>query len=257
MLSLFHRNRSVPRRPFAWIVCLSSIAIIAVAPSGWAKPKLENGSCKIPVGCTGNTVNATCAKIYCRALRAKCKGDYSSGDCKDIKDLHKEGKCSAARKGCGETLPRILTLGDLEISLDGEVFVAVDPRDEETDFDSMFDAVAHSVANLDPAVFSPKGGDTRTAVFLCAQETLVGVATARYASSRACNAGRQALETAAVSDSKSRCDDFCQPTGCTANRTPSPPALRGNASQCRGPDSNQQYYRSARTQDVVCRCTRP
>lgn len=123
-----------------WLLCVTLILLGALAPSpSWAKPKLgSNGECLVPVGCD-NSIDATCTQLYCRALKASCQGDFSSGECKDIKDLHAAGHCSLlADSDCGSSLPRGLPRNDLETSSGGDV-VAVDPepRGEETDLDSL------------------------------------------------------------------------------------------------------------------------
>jgi hypothetical protein len=66
----------------------------------------EDDSCKVPAKCTKNTIDSTCAKLACKADKKDCDGDYSSGDCKDIKDLHEAGMCELAKDGCGDTLPK-------------------------------------------------------------------------------------------------------------------------------------------------------
>lgn len=136
-----------------WLGCLITVWAAVLIPSpGFAKPKLDIfGNCVLPSKCTSNSIDATCAKLYCRGLKEKCDGDYSSGKCKDIKDLHTAGNCSLAKSGCGDTLPRILTIGSLQVDIsDGEVFVVTDPENDAVDFSEIFDAAAASVALLDP-----------------------------------------------------------------------------------------------------------
>lgn len=62
------------------------------------------GSCKPNAACI-NSIDATCAKLACRAKDADCSGDYTSGECKDIKDLHDAGGCEFASEKCGRKLP--------------------------------------------------------------------------------------------------------------------------------------------------------
>lgn len=62
-------------------------------------------SCPVPEGCQIPSTSAHCAVIACKAKA--CKGDYSSGDCKDLKELH-EIACIGVPKKCGGTLPRVV-----------------------------------------------------------------------------------------------------------------------------------------------------
>ncbi len=90
------------------------VSVLLAPPGLSAKPKLDKfGKCVIPSKCTTNSIDATCAKLYCKALAAKCDGEYSSGECHDIKELHDKGNCSLARSGCGDTLPKILLQQEL------------------------------------------------------------------------------------------------------------------------------------------------
>jgi hypothetical protein len=137
--------------------CLVTVLIAVLFPShGFAKPKKpyvdENNECVMLTKCTFSGTNSTCAKLYCRALRAKCKGVYTSGKCKTIKDEHEDNFCSTAgNEDCGKKLPRILAIGDLRIDMDSDdVYVVTDPEDDNVDLSSVIDAAMESAVLLDP-----------------------------------------------------------------------------------------------------------
>ncbi len=65
------------------------------------------GNCSsIPSKCANNSIDSTCSQLACRARKEGCAGDYSSGECKDIADLHEISMCEFARDGCGKSLPK-------------------------------------------------------------------------------------------------------------------------------------------------------
>jgi hypothetical protein len=84
-------------------VALATLCVL-LCQSALAVDDEPTSKCPIPKGCRGNTIDATCAVIACKAKG--CDG-YGSGTCKDLKDLHDAGQCSLASDGCGSTLPRI------------------------------------------------------------------------------------------------------------------------------------------------------
>lgn len=85
------------------------------------------GICIVDKSCR-DSISATCAQLHCRAQSEKCNGDYSSGACKDIKDLHDAGTCSVVTKDCGSDLPSILDLPGLLDALtdDDSAVIAID-----------------------------------------------------------------------------------------------------------------------------------
>ncbi|MEX0406778.1 hypothetical protein ABGN05_13995 [Aquibium sp. LZ166] len=94
--------------PMAALAVLLSIA-------GSTATALDNsstdfGTCKPAAGCI-NSIDATCSKIACAAK--ECDGNYDSGRCKDLKELHEAGQCGFAKKKCGRDLPRRSLLKNL------------------------------------------------------------------------------------------------------------------------------------------------
>lgn len=66
------------------------------------KPTLSaDGICISDKSCAYTSPTATCAKLYCQALGAQCKGDYSSGTCKQIKEIYDAANCDFVRPACG------------------------------------------------------------------------------------------------------------------------------------------------------------
>ena len=114
-------------RKFGWSLFLG-IVLALCSYNASAKPKLgPGGTCIVSTKCT-NSIDATCAQLYCKALSKGCNGNYDSGDCKDIKELHDIGMCSLAKNECGSTLPTIIKVGGFSIEvIDDERFVIVDP----------------------------------------------------------------------------------------------------------------------------------
>ena len=62
------------------------------------------GNCDLK-GCTDNSIDSGCATLACQARDAACAGNYRSGKCKDLKELHRDAMCELAKPGCGDTLP--------------------------------------------------------------------------------------------------------------------------------------------------------
>jgi len=90
----------------AAILCLQ--ALTASAADNKPTPTTE---CAKPArGCSSNTIDAACSKMECRAKG--CKGDFSSGDCKTLGDLH-EASCELASDKCGKDLPTELGLATI------------------------------------------------------------------------------------------------------------------------------------------------
>jgi hypothetical protein len=77
-----------------------AVAGVAEKPKGGA-----GGGCDLE-GCEGNSLDADCKKISCLADDAGCSGNYGSGRCHDLKELHDAALCELAKGGCGDTLPR-------------------------------------------------------------------------------------------------------------------------------------------------------
>ena len=141
-------NRSVMISKL-WPCCLVVlwVAVLLPWPGFAAKPKLVLGKCVVSSKCASDSIQAGCADLYCRALKAGCKGNYSSGTCKDIKDLHDAASCSLfAKSDCGNSLPRIFAIGGLLVVIDGELFVSVDSEDDSFDIISALEAAAVAAA---------------------------------------------------------------------------------------------------------------
>ena len=103
---LDRRKRSIKTFGVLIIVVVSALLL----PSGLsAKPNLDEfGKCVFPSKCISQ-VDTTCAKLYCKALAAKCNGDYSSGECHDILEMNDSWNCALfAKSGCGGCLPEVL-----------------------------------------------------------------------------------------------------------------------------------------------------
>ena len=87
------------------LACEVGVLVFAFSAAFAADNAPTSGAeCPVPKGCTSNTIDADCAIMACKAKG--CNSDYSSGACKDLKELH-EISCFGAKKDCGRDLPRL------------------------------------------------------------------------------------------------------------------------------------------------------